>query len=97
MHNEITKDETRKRKSPERNRKSVPKGESILDKKKLKLPCSVCSETFYSNLLGCSQLKKYLPGQPEGTNILPKRVCKLCLGTIFTIACHIIRITYAKF
>ena len=67
MHKEITKDNTRKRKSPERNgnRKSVTKGESKLVKKKPKLPCSICTETTHSTLLRCPQFKKYLPGQPN--------------------------------
>ena len=65
------------------SRRPVAKEESTPVKKKLKLPCSVCAETTHSTLLGCPQLKKYLPGQPGGTDTLPKDLCRLCLGTIY--------------
>ena len=35
--------------------------------KRSRLPCRVCSQTTYSNLLGCSKFKKYIPGQPDGS------------------------------
>ena len=77
MYYKITKDETRKRKSPEkkRNRESAPEGGSTPDENKLRRPCKVCSETTHITLLGCSNFKRYLPGQPEGTSSLPKEVC----------------------
>ena len=33
-------------------------------KRKSQLPCKVCSETTHSNLFGCPEFQKYLPGQP---------------------------------
>ena len=85
MHNELTRNEARKRKSSERSgsRRPVANEENTPVKKKLKLPCSVFAETNHSNLLGCPQFKRYLPGQPSKTRSLPKDVCRLCLGTIY--------------
>ena len=68
-HNQITKNEARKRKSSERSgsRRPVANEENTPVKKKLKLPCSVCAKTNYSNLLGCPKFKRYLPGKPSKT------------------------------
>ena len=78
MHSKITRDRARKRKSPERSgsRRPVANEESTPVKKKLKLPCSVCAKTTHSNLLGCPQFKRYLPGQPGELISLPKEVCR---------------------
>ena len=89
VNNQATRSDTRKRKSSERNgsRNPVAQAESTPVKKKIKLPCCVCTGTNHSNLLGCPKFKKYLPGQSGKTRSLPEDVCKLCLGTLFR-DCH---------
>ena len=60
----LIRNKARKRKSPEssESRKPGANEENTPVKKKPKHPCSVCAEPTHSTLLGCPQLKKYLPG-----------------------------------
>ena len=37
-------------------------------------PCKLCEDATHSNLFGCPNFKKYLPGQPNGSKSLPKEV-----------------------
>ena len=83
MNDQAARNSTRKRKSSERNGSRNTQAESKPVKKKIKLPCCVCTGTNHSNLLGCPKFKKYLPGQSGKTRSLPEDVCKLCLGTLF--------------
>ena len=77
VNDQAARNDTRKRKSSERNgsRNTVAQAESTPVKKKLKLPCCFCAGTNHSNLLGCPKFKKYLPEQSGKTHSLPKDVC----------------------
>ena len=50
---------------------------------KRKLICRECKKANHANLLGCPNLKKYLPGEPNSSSSLTKEICRLCLGTLF--------------
>ena len=62
-----------------------------------RLPHRVCSETTHSNLLGCSKFKRFIPGKPDGSISLPKEVCQLCLGTVFSNCLHYGMKTYQDY
>ena len=75
----------RKRKSSEKAETQRPvttEGDTPAEKR-TKLPCKVCAETTHPTLLGCPQLKKYIPSRQREARSLPEEVCKLCLGSIY--------------
>ena len=39
-------------------------------------------------LLGCPELLKYIPGNPEGSQMTPKLICLKCLDTVHSRCCH---------
>ena len=63
MNDQAARNSTRKRKSSERNGSRNTQAESTPVKKKIKLPCCVCTGTNHSNLLGCPKIQK-VPSRP---------------------------------
>ena len=74
----------------------TPRERDQLGKKK-RLPFREFKQDTHSNLLGCTNFKKYLPGEPNGSDSLPKEICRLCLGTVFNNCGHNSLVSYPKY
>ena len=43
---------------------------------------------IHTQISGCTNFKKYLPGEPNGSNSISKEICMFCLGTVFSNCLH---------